>query len=176
MKTKTLTSPKSSTKPIPKVTRGFFSANSPYWLKNCQQKLVRCRLRNHHLKTFQRWRVDSSALPISDDLKTVYENWVTVVSKSSTKPIPKVTFGFVSAHSTCWLRNSQRKLIRCRLRNRHGNHFHRSHVDSSALAASVDTEKVNENRVGVDGEIVNETNCKGDAWIHQRSQPLWTEK
>jgi len=47
-------------------------------------------------------------------------------------------------------------------------------VDLSPLTASVDSEKVNENRVSGNREIVNETTSKGDAWIHQRAQPLLT--
>jgi hypothetical protein len=49
-------------------------------------------------------------------------------------------------------------------------------VDSEALAAPVDSEKVNENRVGADWEIITETLSKGDAWIRKRSQPLLTQK
>ena len=49
------------------------------------------------------------------------------------------------AHPPRWLRQSQWKLIYCRLRNRQPNRFHRWHVDSSALAAPVDIETVNEN-------------------------------
>jgi hypothetical protein len=47
-------------------------------------------------------------------------------------------------------------------------------VDSEVLAAPVNSEKVNENFVGADSEIVNETSTKGDAWIRQRAQPLLT--
>jgi hypothetical protein len=49
-------------------------------------------------------------------------------------------------------------------------------VDSEVLAAPLDSEKVNENWVGGDWEIVNETTSKGDAWIRQRAQPLLTDK
>jgi len=45
-------------------------------------------------------------------------------------------------------------------------------VDSEVLAAPVHSEKVNENWVGAEWEIVNETTSKGDAWIRQRAQPL----
>jgi hypothetical protein len=38
----------------------------------------------------------------------------------------------------------------------------------------VDSEKDNENWVGGVWEIVKETTSKGDAWIHQRAQPLLT--
>jgi hypothetical protein len=45
-------------------------------------------------------------------------------------------------------------------------------VDSEVLTAPVDLENVNENLVGPDWEIVNETSSKGDTWIHYRAQPL----
>jgi hypothetical protein len=45
-------------------------------------------------------------------------------------------------------------------------------VDSEVHAAPVDSEKVNENGVGADCEIINETTSKGDAWICQLTQPL----
>jgi hypothetical protein len=38
-------------------------------------------------------------------------------------------------------------------------------VDSEVLAAPVDSEKLNENEVGVDWEIIIETPLKGDTWI-----------
>jgi len=38
-------------------------------------------------------------------------------------------------------------------------------VDSEELAAPVDSEIVNENRVVADSEIITETASKGDAWI-----------
>jgi hypothetical protein len=44
------------------------------------------------------------------------------------------------------------------------------------LAALVDLEKVSENRVGADWEIIIKTISKGDAWIRERSQPLLTQK
>jgi hypothetical protein len=47
-------------------------------------------------------------------------------------------------------------------------------VDSEVLAAPVHSEKVNQNGVGAEWEIVNETTSKGDAWIRQRAQPLLT--
>jgi hypothetical protein len=39
------------------------------------------------------------------------------------------------------------------------------------LAAPVDLEKVNENRIGADWEIVTETPSKGDTWICKRRSP-----
>jgi hypothetical protein len=64
--------------------------------------------------------------------------------KSWAKPIPKVTLGFGSARSPCWLRKSQRKLSRWRLGNRQRNKFQRWQVDSSARPAPVDLETVHE--------------------------------
>jgi hypothetical protein len=55
------------------VTPGFVRAHIPFWFRNSQHKLSRCRLRNHHRNRFHRSRVDSSALSAAD------ENWVTVV-------------------------------------------------------------------------------------------------
>jgi hypothetical protein len=49
-------------------------------------------------------------------------------------------------------------------------------VDSKALAAPVDSEKVNENGVGADWEIVTETPSIGDALMQKNSQPLLTKK
>jgi hypothetical protein len=49
-------------------------------------------------------------------------------------------------------------------------------LDSSALAAPLYSEKVNENRVAAGWEIVTETPSKGDALIRKRSQPLLTQK
>jgi len=82
--------------------------------------------------------------------------------------------GFRSARSTYWLRNDQQKLSRYALRNHHWNSFQRWRVDSKALAASVDSDKVNENGVGAELEIINETPSIGDALIRKRSQPLLT--
>jgi hypothetical protein len=42
------------------------------------------------------------------------------------------------------------------------------------LAAPVNSEKVNQNGVGAEWEIVNETTSKSDAWTRQRTQPLLT--
>ena len=47
-------------------------------------------------------------------------------------------------------------------------------MDSEALANPIDSEKVNENEVGADWEIINERSSKGDAWIRQCAQPLLT--
>jgi hypothetical protein len=42
-------------------------------------------------------------------------------------------------------------------------------VDSEELAAPVELEIFNENRVVADSEIITETASKGDAWIRKRS-------
>jgi hypothetical protein len=94
--------------------------------------------------------------------------------KSSMKPSPKVTRGFVSANSPCWLRNSKRKLVRCWLRNHHIKTFQSWCVDSEILADPVDSEKINANLVAADSEIITQTSSKGDAWIRKRSHPLLT--
>jgi hypothetical protein len=44
------------------------------------------------------------------------------------------------------------------------------------VAAPIESEKVNENLVGGDWEIVNETSSQGNKWIPQRAQPLLTYK
>jgi len=174
MKTKPLPSPKSWTKLIPKVTRGLVSTNCPCWLRNSQRKLVRCRLRNHHLKTFQRWRVDSEVLAAPVDLEKVNENWVDGDLEIVNETVPKVTSGFFCTPSPCWLRNCQWKLSHCRLQNRERNRFQRWRVDSEVLAAPIDSEKVNEKWVGGALEIINDTSSKGDKWILQRGHPLLT--
>ena len=47
-------------------------------------------------------------------------------------------------------------------------------MDLEVLATPVNSEKVNQNGVGAEWEIVNERTSKGDAWIRQRAQPLLT--
>ena len=47
-------------------------------------------------------------------------------------------------------------------------------MDSEVLAAAVDLEKANENWVGADWEIINETTSKCDVLIRQHAQPLLT--
>jgi hypothetical protein len=84
--------------------------------------------------------------------------------------------GFRSARSTYWLRNDQQKLSRYALRNHHWNSFQRWRVDSKALAASVDSDKVNKNGIGAELEIINETPSTGDGWNYQHGQPLLTQK
>jgi hypothetical protein len=44
-------------------------------------------------------------------------------------------------------------------------------VHLEALAAPIESGKVNENLVGANWEIINETSAKGDAWICQRPKP-----
>jgi len=121
---------KSSPKNIPKMTRLFVSACSPCWVRKNQREWSTWRMGNHHRKTFQRWRVDLEALAASIELENVNKNGVSADWKSSQKKLRKVTHGFVSAPSRCWLRNSQRKLRRCRLWNHDRNIFQRWRVDS----------------------------------------------
>ena len=47
-------------------------------------------------------------------------------------------------------------------------------MDSEVLAAAVDSKKANENWVGADWEIINETTSKCDVLIRQHAQPLLT--
>jgi hypothetical protein len=133
------------------------------------RKWSRCRLENRHRNTCQRWRVDSEELTSLVDSEKDNKNGVGVAweiitetpskgdawirkcsqpllsQKKSTKQLLNVTRGFVSAHSPSWLINSQRKLSRCRLRNKKRspcrlvNHlqkyFQRWRVDPEKLAA-----------------------------------------
>jgi hypothetical protein len=41
-------------------------------------------------------------------------------------------------------------------------------MDSEEVTAPIDSEKVNENRVGADREIITEAPFKGDAWTRKR--------
>jgi hypothetical protein len=187
------------------VSRWLVTTNSPWWLRNSQRKLVRCRTRNHHQKIFQRLRVDSEVLAAPVDLEKLNDNWVgghwKIINETSskgykwilhraqplltekqlmkskplpslkswTKPIPKVTRGFESACSPCWLRKSQQKLSRWRLGNHQQNKFQSWQLDFSARRACVDLETVTENWATVVFEIMNETYSKGDAWIRKCS-------
>ena len=45
-------------------------------------------------------------------------------------------------------------------------------MDSEVLAAPVDSDKVNENGVVAESEIINETPSTGDVWIRESTQPL----
>ena len=49
-------------------------------------------------------------------------------------------------------------------------------MDSEALAGPVDSDNVNENGVGADSEMVNETPSTGDAWIRESTHPLLIQK
>jgi len=42
-------------------------------------------------------------------------------------------------------------------------------MDSEEVTTPVDSEKVNENRVGADWEIITEAPSKGDEWIWKSS-------
>jgi hypothetical protein len=173
MKTKPLPTQKSSTKPIPKVTRGFVSAHSPYWLKNNQQKLSRCRLKNPHQNTFQRWSVHSEALAAPVDSEKVNENWVgadwEIINETYSK-------------GDAWIRESTQPLLIQKLSRKTKllptrksstkqlPQVTRLFVNTPTL---VDSEIVNENWSATDSEIVNQTASIGDAWIRQRAHPYW---
>jgi len=58
--------------------------------------------------------------------------------------------------------------------NSHQKTLKKWRVDSKSLAAPVDSEKNNENKVSADWEIINEKPSKDDARIRKRSQPLLT--
>jgi hypothetical protein len=128
--------------------------------------------------------------------------------KSSRKLIPKVTRGFVSAHSPVeseiindnWVaadseiitettskgdarirKRSQPLVTQKRSTKTESVPTRKSStktfgVDSSARPALVDLETVIENWNTLVSEIVNETDCEGDAWICQRQQPLLSLK
>jgi hypothetical protein len=49
-------------------------------------------------------------------------------------------------------------------------------VDSEALATPVDSEKVSDNGVGADSQMVNETPSTGDAWIRESTSPNLIQK
>jgi len=90
---------KKSSKQLPKVTCGFVSTHIPYSLRNSQRKLSRCRLRNHHRNTFQKWRVDSKSWqPLLTQKKSTKTESVPT-GKSSPKHLSKVTYGFRRAYS-----------------------------------------------------------------------------
>jgi len=47
-------------------------------------------------------------------------------------------------------------------------------MDESAHIAVVDSEIVKENYLAAASEIIIETPCRVDAWIQQRTEPLFT--
>jgi len=89
---------------------------------------------------------------------------------------PEVTSGFVSAHSPCWLINSQGKLSCRPVRNSPRNCFLRWHKESLGQTAPVDSENVKENWVADHSEIITETVYRDDRRNHQRAQHLLTQK
>ena len=68
------------------------------------------------------------------------------IQKSSTKLLPWLTHGFVSAHNLYLLINHQWKLSHCRLRNHQWNYFHGLCMDSPAHTTLVDLEIINETK------------------------------
>ena len=95
---------------------------------------------------------------------------------SSPKLFLELTHGFVTAHSPCWLRNSQGKLFRCRLKKHHRNCFQSWRMDSSAHTAPVDSRTIKENWVVANSEIITETVSRDDTRNPQRTQHLLTMK
>jgi len=100
-----------------------------------------------------------------------------VDSKELTAPVDLEKVTETPSKGDAWIRKSsqllltkkrQRKRSRCQRTNHHRNSFKRWRVDSEELAAPVDSEKVNENRLGADWKIVAETPFKGDTWIRKR--------
>jgi hypothetical protein len=80
-KTESLSSQKSSTKLLLRVTHWFHSAKSPCGLWNHQRKLSCWRLRNHQRNCFHGWHVDSTEHTTPAGLKIITENLVTVDSE-----------------------------------------------------------------------------------------------
>jgi hypothetical protein len=174
MKIKPLPTQKSSTKPIPKVTRGFVSAHSPYWLKNNQQKLSRCRLKNPHRNTFQRWNVHSEALAAPVDSEKVNENWVGTDWEIINETYSKGDVWICDCTQPLLIQKLSRKtkpLPTQKSSTKPLPQVTRVFVSTPTL---VDSEIVNENWSATDLEIVNQTASTGDAWIHRCSQPLLT--
>jgi len=134
---------KSSTKLLSRVTHGFNSANSPCGLRNNIKNRVAVvwEILNKTAATDDAW--------IRQHKKPKWPQ------KSSTKLLPRVTYGFDSAKSPFWLRNHQR------------NCYQGWRVDSTAQTAPMDSENINENLVVANSEIINETAPTSDAWIRE---------
>src|SRR3990170_392984 len=98
-KTESLSTLKSSRKLLPRLT------NTSCWLINHQQKLSLCRLRNLGGNCFH----GDEQLLWAQKSSTKTQSLPT--QKSSRKLLPRLT------NSSCGLRNHQRKLNLCRLRN-----------------------------------------------------------
>jgi hypothetical protein len=113
-------------------------------------------------------------LPLKLSMKT--ESLQT--QKSSPKRLPELTHGFVSAHRPCWLRNSEGKLSRYRLRIHHRNWFPSWHMDLLVHTTFFDSGIVNESLVTADLKIITETASRADAWTRQRTHPcaLWNSQ
>ena len=174
---------KSSTKVVPRVTHGFDSANSPAaseifietastgdtWIRQRKQPL---RPPKSSPKTLAEvtHAFDSAnnhtTSEIFNKTASTGDAWIRQQQqhlrpqKSSTKLLPRVMHGFDSAKGPCGLRNHQRKLSPCRIRNLQQNCFHEGRMDSTAQTAHAGY------------EVINETASTGDAWIRQRKQPL----
>jgi hypothetical protein len=177
--------------------RGFISVRSPVCLKKVNENWIGADwvIVNETTSKGDTW-IHQRAQPLLI-YKLLMKTEPHLSPKSSTKAIPKVTRGFVSAHSPCWLRNSQRKLSRCQLRNHHRNTskvmrgFGRAR--SPCWLRKIQR-KCCQCRLGnshrntferwrmdskafaapVDSEKDQETTYKGEVWIRQGAQPLLT--
>jgi hypothetical protein len=133
---------KNSTKQLPKVARGFVNAYSL-----CDSEIV-----NENLVT-----ADSE---IITETSSKGDAWIRKCSK------PNWLRKGQRKWSRCRLGNRHRKTLEmCRLENHHRNTFQRWSVDLEELTTPVDLEKLNDNGVGADWEIITETPSKADAWI-----------
>ena len=177
MKTKPLSTPKSSTTSHPQVTRGFVSAHIPCCLRNSQQKISRFRLRNAHRNILQRWSVHLEALAAPIESGKVNENLVGANWEIINETSAKGDAWICQRPKPRWLRTSQWKLSHCWIWNHQRNWFHMWHVDSPAPTGLLDSEIVNQNWVTVDSKIITETPPKGDArGFRTARNPCWLRK
>jgi len=154
-KTKSLSTQKSPPKQLSKVTRGFRRVAAPVDSEKVNENGVGAD-----------WEIVTEK-PSKGEAWIRKRSQPLLIKKKSTKQLPKMMSGFVSVHSRCRLRNIQRTLSHCRLRNHHRNNFQRWRVDSKELTLPVDSGKFNKNGVVANWEILKETHSKGDAWIRK---------
>jgi hypothetical protein len=83
-------------------------------------------------------------------------------------------FGFVCAHSPCWLGNHKRKVSRCQLRKHQRDCLHSWSLDSSAHTVLVDLKIVSESLVATDSETINDIASTAIAWIHHLTKSMLT--
>jgi hypothetical protein len=166
---------KSSPKPLQKVRRGFGRAHSSYLLRESLWKRSRCRLEIITEKPSKGdARIRKSSHPCW--LKNINENGVDADWEIITETPSKGDAWIRKSSQLLLTQKHQQKRSLPRLGNSHLNTFKRWRVDSEELAASVDSEKVNKNRVGADRKIVTETPSKVDVWIRTGSQLLLTQR